>query len=645
MITGKTIAQLDLLTPVPNDTSIPVDSNGSTYRIQFQQITDKINAQGDGTIASGYSSHAEGNLTIAAGDYSHAEGYATIALGNNSHAEGNSTISVGNFSHSEGFLTTSTGDGSHSEGNSTNSVGYYSHSEGSSTTSIGFGSHSEGNLTESIGYYSHSEGYITSAGWFAYDVVSVLDKTITVNTNGEDVSSLFTSNKVILDTAILTYSSTSFNYPLFYINLNESLNNSVVSELTGGTIDPSGFDIIYTDGDDVYVEVYLPSGFTSNFLGVDYDKVYVSSNGYLTFGGGSSQCCFLEPQEIPTSVGLPGVYLSINNTDGLLYNLLTGYTPENAFVIRYEGSYRNVPNIIPDLIFNFVFYSGTPETFDLIVESLTEPNTSNCGVSDGIKDTFLASFTALTGTNVRISTNTLSFSYVNDLNNLANQSLPNVLGNYTHSEGFNNKSINRGSHSEGSGTVAIGEFSHSEGVDTVSSGIGSHSGGLGTFAKGNYQTVFGKYNTKDNSTSLFVIGNGTGDTSRSDIVLVDTTGITINGDLTITGTTNGIKKYVAVFTQESTLDPVVVVLENSLGGEIVWTRDSTGNYYGVLNGAFQENKTVSFYTHDNYDGNTGFSGMKRIDNNTIWVTFNDFDGNYVDIGDNSIDSIQIVVYP
>lgn len=55
--------------------------------------------------------------------------------------------------------------------------------------------------------------------------------------------------------------------------------------------------------------------------------------------------------------------------------------------------------------------------------------------------------------------------------------------------------------------------------------------------------------------------------------------------------TGGIKVYRAYLTQAGTSDPTAVVLENTLGGTVVWTRGSTGNYAGTLTGVFTSNKT------------------------------------------------------
>jgi hypothetical protein len=54
------------------------------------------------------------------------------------------------------------------------------------------------------------------------------------------------------------------------------------------------------------------------------------------------------------------------------------------------------------------------------------------------------------------------------------------------------------------------------------------------------------------------------------------------------------KKYVALLTQTGTSAPVATVLENSLGGTVVWTRSVAGYYVATLNGAFPSDKTALF---------------------------------------------------
>lgn len=51
------------------------------------------------------------------------------------------------------------------------------------------------------------------------------------------------------------------------------------------------------------------------------------------------------------------------------------------------------------------------------------------------------------------------------------------------------------------------------------------------------------------------------------------------------------KVYVALLSQTGTNAPTATVLENTLGGTVVWTRTATGTYLGTLNGVFTIDKT------------------------------------------------------
>ena len=52
--------------------------------------------------------------------------------------------------------------------------------------------------------------------------------------------------------------------------------------------------------------------------------------------------------------------------------------------------------------------------------------------------------------------------------------------------------------------------------------------------------------------------------------------------------------YTALLTQSGSGAPTAIVLQNTLGGTVVWTRDDQGVYYGTLSGAFTENKTWTY---------------------------------------------------
>lgn len=54
----------------------------------------------------------------------------------------------------------------------------------------------------------------------------------------------------------------------------------------------------------------------------------------------------------------------------------------------------------------------------------------------------------------------------------------------------------------------------------------------------------------------------------------------------------GVKRYVALLTQTGTNAPVATVLENTLGGTVVWSYQSPGSYRATLSNAFALNKTL-----------------------------------------------------
>lgn len=53
------------------------------------------------------------------------------------------------------------------------------------------------------------------------------------------------------------------------------------------------------------------------------------------------------------------------------------------------------------------------------------------------------------------------------------------------------------------------------------------------------------------------------------------------------------KVYTALLTQKKNNPPTAIILENTIG-DIVWTRNSKGEYVGTLNGAFTTNKVICF---------------------------------------------------
>lgn len=82
------------------------------------------------------------------------------------------------------------------------------------------------------------------------------------------------------------------------------------------------------------------------------------------------------------------------------------------------------------------------------------------------------------------------------------------------------------------------------------------------------------------------------------------------------------KVYTALLSQSGTNAPTAIILENTLGGNIVWSRIGIGEYYGTLNGVFTLDKTMGFVQSTSTQG-VDFSIhyiVNRIDNNVIYLS-------------------------
>lgn len=98
--------------------------------------------------------------------------------------------------------------------------------------------------------------------------------------------------------------------------------------------------------------------------------------------------------------------------------------------------------------------------------------------------------------------------------------------------------------------------------------------------------------------------------------------------------------YTALLTQSGTSAPVATVLENTLGGTVVWTRESAALFYGTLSGAFTLNKTFLIFQQQGWDDAIQ-SSLNRVSANVV---------QFAGIGDGLLTSsaplyLEIRVYP
>jgi len=104
------------------------------------------------------------------------------------------------------------------------------------------------------------------------------------------------------------------------------------------------------------------------------------------------------------------------------------------------------------------------------------------------------------------------------------------------------------------------------------------------------------------------------------------------------------KVYVALLTQTGTNAPVATVLKNTLGGTVVWTYDSVGQYHGTLASAFTLNKTVVFHNLP-FQQSSDEILIKVITNGEDMIRVNVVNDGFEAL--NGIDSlsIKVEVYP
>lgn len=145
---------------------------------------------------------------------------------------------------------------------------------------------------------------------------------------------------------------------------------------------------------------------------------------------------------------------------------------------------------------------------------------------------------------------------------------------------------------------------------------------------------------------FYFLGGKIGIASSSPSELLSVQGNTyLDGNLTVTGTTNGLKIYRALLTQIGTDAPVATVLENSLGGTVVWARSNIGQYTGTLSGAFPADKTFLPPLGHLDESPGALSDFFRNNNNSVFLYTTASGGDGGSDGQLSSTPVEILVYP
>jgi hypothetical protein len=454
-------------------------------------------AEGLQSVASGSYSHAEGRLTITSGSYSHAEGYQTVTLGVYSHAEGSETIATGSYSHAEGYLTIASGSYSHAEGYQTNASGSYSHAEGRGSTSSGIYSHAEGYGSTSSGQYSHAEGNgTTSSGDYSHAEGLSATSSGTYSHaegNGTTSSGDYSHAEGQNTTASGNYSHAEGNQTVAsgqysHAEGNQTVASGQYSHAEGGS--GGGGATLTAAGNYSHAE-----GYNTVALGS-----YTHTEG---FGSKAGNVGFESNDAGSSTPGTIIIDSGYGNVSGLFGSYIIFDDSESANVYGYTT-----------FIINGVSWNGTNTIITLVDSSVSTPGYAVIG-------------------NGEAQPLGADYSLANVAGQHAEGYETNASGDYSHAEGYQTTAAGAYSHAEGYQTNAVGNGSKTSGYQTISYGQYSNASGRETIASGSYQHVVGKYNTRDNVTSLFVVGDGSGDSNatRRDVLRVNSGSVQVTGSL------------------------------------------------------------------------------------------------------------------
>jgi hypothetical protein len=185
-----------------------------------------------------------------------------------------------------------------------------------------------------------------------------------------------------------------------------------------------------------------------------------------------------------------------------------------------------------------------------------------------------------------------------------------AFGEAAHSEGRQTTASGDYSHAEGFKTIASGLYSHAEGSSSIAYGIGSHAEGLNTIASGNFQSVVGKFNLHNNTSSVFVVGIGSNTSNRID-------GFKINTDVNGSGSIliNADIQFVSKSIDTSAGDAITI---NSPVGR--FRKDTSGTTF-VLTNKYITTNSIIILQYASDPGVTGFDNIVSSGMGSCSITF------------------------
>jgi hypothetical protein len=437
-----------------------------------------------------------------------------------------------------------------------------------------------------------------------------------------------------------------------------SIQETCISFVTGstwGTMDLDSF--INLDDDDGHYEITLP--WTVTFLGQEYDKVYLGTNSYLTFGDGSDDFHPIYPGNIP----VPAIFVGAG--DNGLSNYYTGTIlngSQTEFRIRYEGWNDTGGNATAyTQVWEAVFVSGVTDEIKIIIDDTLRNPGGTWGISDGSR--WIEEFNGLPfydakedNTYYGLLISPISTASASELKITGPGVTTDVDGDvvYINVDPLGQAGIGV-AYDDDSGKAIIASKRYDLSLTTGENGepITIEPNGPINIRPKNPIAALGAnygFNIEIGTPNATDGGDGTSVRQGGDILISTGNGthggrkgrMSIDCDIQHNGVINGVKKYVALVNYNVTTGLTSInILENTLNGSITFVQNNTNEFTVTSSGLFTTNKTFVLMTSP-YDG-TG-TGATIDSTNQLRINFSSYSNTLIIYGDVT-GFIEIRVYP
>ena len=208
-----------------------------------------------------------------------------------------------------------------------------------------------------IDCYSPGDGTLTSAwGVDSYPRVDSYTKAVSASSG---FSGICSASALLTTTGTFSVSPTTGNQ----ITTGTGTANvvSIPSSLFGGAGLTSATTPTVGNNDDGYWTLSLPFNITYN--GTSYSSIFIGTNSYITFGGGSAEYINMSAS-VPA---LPKIMISAaDNSAQRIYYGTVGSAPNRTYLVRWEGTNATTGTLgSPNMVWEATFYENAPTRVDI----------------------------------------------------------------------------------------------------------------------------------------------------------------------------------------------------------------------------------------------------------------------------------------